>query len=140
LNETDIVGVKFYDEGGVVSFFPALYLLQLENESTRVALEKAGEAFGIGLTLGFGGAGAAGGEAAAGTAEVSTLARVGAGLRTGVIWADRIAFTLDIVNSIIQEHRGWIIETFPEHGRSFVTSLDQVTAYVRIYGLVRGGV
>jgi hypothetical protein len=140
LNETDVVGVKFYDEGGVISYFPALYLLQLENESTRIALEKMGEAFGIGLTLGFGGAGAVGGEAVAGGAEVTTLARVGAGIRTGLVWADRIAFSLDLANSVIQEHRGWIIETFPEYGRPFVTGLDQITSYVRIYGLVRGGV
>lgn len=140
LNETDVVGVKFYDEGGVISYFPATYLLQLENESTRIAYEKAAEAFGIGLTLGFGGAGAAGGEAVAGTTEATLAVRVGSAVRTGVVWADRIAFGLDLANSVIQEHRGWIIETFPNYGRPFVTGLDQITAYVRIYGLVRGGV
>jgi hypothetical protein len=140
LDETDVVGVKFYDEGGTVGFFPALYLLQLENEATRIALEKAGEAFGIGLTFGFGGEVAAGGEVAEGVGTASTLARVGAAARTGLVWADRIAFTLDLTNSIVQEHRGWIIETWPDQGRKFVTSLDQLTGYVRIYGLVRGGV
>jgi hypothetical protein len=109
LDETDVVGVKFYDEGGTVGFFPALYLLQLENEATRIALEKAGEAFGIGLTFGFGGEVAAGGEVAEGVGTASTLARVGAAARTGLVWADRIAFTLDLTNSIVQEHRGWII-------------------------------
>ena len=140
LDETDVVGVKFYDEGGTVGYFPALYLLQLENESTRVALEKAGEAFGTGLTFGFGGEVAAGAETVEGLGAVSTVARVGAAARTGLIWADRIALTLDLTNSVIQEHRGWIIETWPDQGREFVTSLDQITAYVRIYGLARGGV
>ncbi len=140
LDETDVVGVKFYDEGGTVGFFPALYLLQLENESTRVALEKAGEAFGTGLTFGLGGEVAAGGETVEGLGTVSAVARVGAAARTGLVWADRIALTLDLTNSVIQEHRGWIIETWPDQGREFVTSLDQLTGYVRIYGLVRGGV
>lgn len=140
LNETDVVGVKFYDEGGTISYFPALYLLQLENESTRVALEKAGEAFGIGLTLGFGGLAAGGTDAAGGETVVggaSALARAGSLARTGLVWADRIAITLDLTNSVIQEHRGWIIQTF-DGGRAFVSGLDQITAYVRIYGLVRG--
>ena len=51
LNEMDVVGVKFLDEG-VVSFFPAFLLMHLENEATRVALAKAGEAVAFGPSTG----------------------------------------------------------------------------------------
>ena len=51
LDETDVVGVKFIDEG-VLSFFPALLLMHLENGATREALAKAGEAVVGGLAIG----------------------------------------------------------------------------------------
>jgi hypothetical protein len=139
LDEDEIVGVKMYDEGGTVQFMPALKLVQYANESDRIAIEKAAEAFGIGLTLGFGGGAAAGGEAAEG-ATVSTTARVVAAARTGLAYADTAATALDIGNSILQEHRGWVIENSPKDGRDFVLAMDKLTSYVRVYGLVRGSV
>jgi hypothetical protein len=51
LNELDVVGVKFLDEG-VVSFFPALLLMRLDSEETRAALVRIGERFAVGLTIG----------------------------------------------------------------------------------------
>jgi len=140
LNENDIVGVKFYDEGGVINYFPALYLLQLNNEADRLAVHKGAEAFGLGLTFGSGSLVGAAGEGAAETGAVSTLARIGAYARTGVVVADHIAIGLDITNSLIQEHRGWIIENSPDTGKSFVNGLDQINSYAQIYGLIRGGV
>ncbi len=139
LNENDVVGVKLYDEGGTIEFMPALKLLQYSNEADRIAYEKAGEAFAIGLTFGVGGEAAAGGEAAEGS-TLGTGARLLAGARRGLAIADRVATAIDIGNSILQEHRGWIIESAPKEGRWFVTSMDQLTSYVRIYGVVRGGV
>ena len=139
LNESDVVGVKLYDEGGTIEFMPALKLLQYSNEADRIAYEKAGEAFGIGLTFGLGGEAAAGGEALEGT-TLSTGARILAGAQRGLAIADRVATAIDIGNSILQEHRGWIIESSPQDGRSFVTAMDQLTSYVRIYGVVRGGI
>ena len=139
LDEDEIVGVKMYDEGGTVQFMPALKLVQYANESDRIAIEKAAEAFGIGLTLGLGGEAAAGGEATEGS-TLSTTARIAAGARTGLAYADTAATALDIGNSILQEHRGWVIENSPEDGRNFVLAMDKLTSYVRIYGLVRGSV
>ncbi len=139
LNENAVVGVKLYDEGGTIEFMPALKLLQYSNEADRIAYEKAGEAFGIGLTFGIGGEAAAGGEVAEGT-TLSTGARILGYARQGVAIADRVATAIDIGNSILQEHRGWIIENSPQDGRSFVTAMDQLTSYVRYYGVVRGGV
>ena len=141
LKEDEIVGVKRYDEGGSIEFMPALKLLQLTNEDTTRAFEKAGEAFGIGLTLGLGGEAAVGGEAAEGTtATATTGARVLAGARKGLAVADRLAAAIDIGNSLLQEHRGWVIETWPKEGREFVVAMDQITSYVRIYGITRGGI
>ena len=46
-----MVGVKFLD-ADMVSFFPALLLMHLENEATRAALVKAGEAIAGGVAWG----------------------------------------------------------------------------------------
>ena len=140
LNENDIVGVKFYDEGGAINYFPALYLLQLENEASRLAVHKAVEAFALGLTLGTSSLAGVAGEGAVETGAFTTLGRVAAYARTGVVVADRVATGLDIANSLIQEHRGWIIEKSPVTGKSFVNGLDQINSYAQIYGLLRGGV
>jgi hypothetical protein len=134
LNEMDVVGVKFLDEG-VVSFFPALLLMHLENEATRAALLKAGEALAGGLNIG------ADTEAATarGTDAITTERRVDAASGTGLASADRIALGLDLASTRIQEHRGWIIETWPDTGRAFVSAMEQLTACARTYGLVDGG-
>ncbi|HEY1867912.1 MAG TPA: DUF4157 domain-containing protein [Candidatus Cybelea sp.] len=139
LDEDAVVGVKLYDQGGTIDFVPALSLLQLENEATRMVYEKSAEAVGIGLTLGLGGEAAAGEEALQGKA-LSTTAQMAATARKGVAVADRFATALDVTNSLVQEHRGWIIETWGKDGRDFVTDLDAVNSYIRVYGLVRGGV
>jgi hypothetical protein len=54
LPETEIIGVRMYDLGGELHVRPALYLVQLSNETDTRALEAMGEAAGIGLTLGTG--------------------------------------------------------------------------------------
>jgi len=133
LNAMDVVGVKFIDEG-VVSFFPAFLLMQLENEATRVALAKAGEAFAVGLTTGV-----TTEAAAARDAEASTEGGVDTAGRAGLALADRIALGMDLANSRIQEHRGWIIETWPDKGRAFVSAMEELTAYSRIYRLIHEG-
>jgi hypothetical protein len=134
LNETDVVGVKFLDEGAV-SFFPALLLMHLDSEATRVALAKAGEAFAVGLTMGADTKAAAVG----GVGTIPTKRRVDAAGGPGLAWANRIALGLDPANSRIQQHRGWVIETWPDEGRAFVSSMEQLTVYVQIHGLVDGG-
>jgi hypothetical protein len=121
LNEMDVVGVKFLDEG-VVSFFPAFLLMHLENEVTRVALAKPGEAFAVGLTTGVATVAAA----AAGAEALSTEGGVDA------------AGGLDLTSRRIQEHQEWITDTWPDQGRAFVSALQQLTPYARDYGLVQG--
>lgn len=90
LDETDVVGVKFIDEG-ILSFFPALLLLYLENDATRAALAKAGEAVVGSLALG------AGSEAAAdGVDAVITDHQLDTASGTGRTSADHIALGLDL--------------------------------------------
>lgn len=123
LPEDEIIGVKMYDLGGEVHFRPALYLIQLANETTTNALMKMGEAAAIGLTLGTG-------------------ALAGLGIRAGMaarvlLWADRVAFVLGTITLVIREHRGWIISTFGETGARFLRYVDLVNSALLIYGGAR---
>lgn len=38
VSETELVGVKFFDEGAIVTFFPALLLTRLDDDDTRLQL------------------------------------------------------------------------------------------------------
>jgi hypothetical protein len=121
LPENEIVGVRMYDLGGEVHYRPALYLIQLANETTTTVYQKMGEAAGLGLSLGGG-------------------ALIGAGVKGAswgarlFMWADRAAFVLETLTSVIREHRGWIIEQFGDSGREFLQYVDIVNSAVLIYG------
>jgi hypothetical protein len=83
-------------------------------------LEKILEAAGIGLTLGTG--------ALAGLGiEASLAARV-------LLWADRAAFVLGTLTSVLREHRSWLVETF---GSGFMDAVDIVHSACAIYGIAR---
>jgi hypothetical protein len=135
LNEMDVIGVKFLDDGGVVSFFPALFLMQLGNEVTRVVLAKAREPLAADLTTGV----ATEAVSAGGAEAIRTEHRVDAAAGSGFAWADRIALDLDLVSSRIRAHRSWIIETWPDTGRAFVEAMEQLIDYTRVHGLTQGG-
>ncbi len=112
-----------YDLGGIVIYRPALFLIQLANETDTTVLTKIAEAAGIGLTLGTG--------ALAGLGVRATMAaRV-------LLWADRAAFALGTIAAIIREHRGWIIERFGNSGREFLRYVDMVHSAAAIYGFAR---
>ena len=134
LNETDVVGVKFLDEG-VVSFFPALLLVHLENEATRIALGKAGEAFARGLTIGADTEAAEAEGADVIAAELGVDAAIGSRFTS----ADRITRGLDLAGSRIQAHRGWLIETSPDIGRALVEAMEQLIDDARLHGFTQGG-
>jgi hypothetical protein len=134
LNETDVVGVKFLDED-VVSFFPALLLMHLENEATRAALVKAGGAIAGGVAEGADTEAAAAG----GVDAITTERRVDAASGSGFTWADRITRGLDLAGSRIQGHRGWIIETWPDMGSALVEAMEQLIDYARVHGLMQEG-
>lgn len=123
LPENEIIGVKMYDLGGEVHYRPALYLIQLANETTTTVFQTMGEAAAIGLTLGSG-------------ALLGTGARMAWGARA-LLWADRAAFVLGTITTIIREHRGWIISRFGDSGRAFLRYIDMVNSAVMIYGGAR---
>jgi hypothetical protein len=123
LPENEVVGVHMYDLGGVVHYRPALYLVQLANETTTTVYQKMGEAGALGLTLGSG-------------ALVSGGAELGLGARA-LLWADRAAFALGTLTSVIGEHRGWILERFGASGAAFLRYVDMVNSAVVLYGGVR---
>lgn len=122
LPEDEVVGVRMYDMGGVTIYRPALFLIQLANTTDTTVLTKIVEVAGIGITFGTGALASAGGEA-------SLLARA-------AIWADRIAFALGTVASIIAEHRGWIIRRFGASGQRFLRAIEMLQSALYIYNIV----
>ncbi|MCX5001181.1 hypothetical protein OHB05_00870 [Streptomyces sp. NBC_00638] len=123
LPENEIVGVRLYDLGGVLVYRPALILVELSNETTTTVLTKLAEAVGIGLTLGAGSLVGLG-------VEATMAARV-------LLWADRAAFVLGTLTSVIKEHRGEILARFGETGREFLQYVDYVQSATAIYGFAR---
>ncbi|MCB0589207.1 MAG: hypothetical protein KDD06_28220, partial [Phaeodactylibacter sp.] len=121
--ENEIIGVKMYDLGGEIHFRPALYLIQLSNETDATVLQKILEVSAIGITLGAGSLASLG-------VEASMTARV-------LLWADRAAFVIGTLTSVINEHRGWIISTFGESGRTFLRYNNLLNQIVGWYGIVR---
>jgi hypothetical protein len=121
LPEDEIIGVKMYDLGGDTIYRPALYLVELSNASTRHTLGVASEAFFFGLTLG---SGALVGKGATVTARV-------------LLAADRVAFAVGTMSSILRDQRDWIVERFGDNGKTFLHYVDMIHSAVAIYGGVR---
>jgi hypothetical protein len=123
LPEDEVVGVKLYDLGGQVVYRPALFLVQISNQDDTAVLMKIAEVAGIGLTLGTG--------ALAGLGiEATMTARV-------LLWADRVAFVLGTITTVINEHRGDIIALFGDSGRQFLRYVDIVHSATAMYGFAR---
>lgn len=116
----EVVGVRLYDAGGAVRYVPALFLVEVSNAEERNTLQKCGEMFALGLTLGLGGGAGAGGAAA------STLA-----------WCDRAAVGLGLLLSVVDDHRGEILERYGEEGARFLQATDVLASLVAFYGLGR---
>lgn len=124
LPENEIIGVRLYDLGDVEPVFkPALFLVQLANQTDTAIASVMAEVVGIGLTMGIG-------EVVALGVEASMAARV-------LLWADRAAFVLGTLTTIINEHRGWILSTFGEDGRTFLSYNSLVQRATAIYGVTR---
>jgi hypothetical protein len=121
LPENEIVGIRMYDLGGQVIYRPAMFLLQLSNQTDTRILQTIVEVAGVGLTLGSGAL------AATATTRLGQM----------VLWADRIAFGVSTISMVIREHRGWIIQRFGQNGREFLRYVDMVNSVVAIYGGAR---
>jgi hypothetical protein len=120
LPETEVIGVRLYDQGGIIHYTTPLFLIQLANATDQRVLEKILEAAGIGLTLGSGALAGLG-------VEASMAARV-------LLWVDRGAFALGTVTSVLREHRSWLVEQF---GSGFMDAVDIIHSATAIYGLAR---
>lgn len=132
LDPDEVIGLHLYDEGGKVVYVPAIYLLQLGNQEDTKAYSMMGEAVFTGLTLGFGGAATAGGEATTGIWASRGL--------TALKWADRTATTVGVASTLINDHRGLILEYLGKDGEEYLSYWQKVETVVAIYGLARGAV
>lgn len=122
LPEDEIVGIRFYDKGGVVEYGPAILLVQASNDALTHTWEKLGEVAGLSLALGAGAVAEAG-------LEASLAARV-------LMLADRAATVLGVITSVLIEHRGWIIESF-KGGKEFVEFVEKLSSATALYGFAR---
>jgi hypothetical protein len=117
----EIVGVRLYDLGGVLVYRPALFLIQVANATDMKILMTLADVAGVGLTLG---SGALVAEGATATARV-------------LVAADRVAFAVGTITSVIGEHRGWILQRFGDTGRRFLDYVDIVNSVLLVYGGLR---
>jgi hypothetical protein len=85
------------------------------------------EMAGLGFTLGL----SPGTEALLeGGIEARMLPRV-------LAWCDGSALALGEAMSALDEHRGWILETYGEQGKTFLRRMDQLSSAVALYGMGR---
>jgi hypothetical protein len=120
LEPDDWVRVKLYDEGGTIVPVPALYLLQISNQGITKTLHTIGTVI---ITVGTFG-----------------LGTIPAGATWGVrtlVWLDRAATGLSILGIVVDDHRGWIIQTFGDKGRDFINAIEVANAVAGIYGIGR---
>lgn len=130
-----IVVIKQLDDGGRYEPRPALYLLQIANQTDTATAEAVGTAVVGGLSLGVGGLAMGGGRAA-----TSVLVRVGMSASTAarvLTVLDAAAMSIGVVTQLIHDNRGWIISQFGDSGRRFVSANDVVGNAVMVYGLTR---
>jgi len=119
--ETEIIGVKMYDLGGIVHYRPALYLLQLANETISTVYQKWGEIAALGISMGTAGL------AGAGTRGTATFAMRALKLM------DHAASILGTVSTVLNEHRGWILSRFGDEGKEFLRYVDLVNSAMTIF-------
>lgn len=128
LDLNEWVRIKLYDEGGVIVYRPAIYLLQLSSKSTKETWSNIINVGALGLPGGVffrvGGLIPKGGRLLAALAKIEKAVDVvGNGLVLG--------------NIAVRENRGWIIENYPEKGREFIEAFDLASTIAMCYGLTK---
>jgi hypothetical protein len=114
----DIVSVRLYDEDEKVLDIPATGLIDYANESKNRSLALGEQAFMLGLTLPLGGL-------------------PEAGLARGLAIADRVAWGIAFVTSLINDNREWIADL--PGGKEFLEAVDSVNRLAGYYGWARMG-
>jgi hypothetical protein len=118
---------------------PALGLIDFSNQIQARTLDTASTAFFLGLTLGMGGLGGgviSGLRARVAAGELSKAYLWGA---RALIWADRIQFGIQAGAMIINDHRDWIVKTFPNVGPDLLDAVDAANRIAGYYGWGRLG-
>lgn len=121
LAPNDIVGVKLYDEDEGTQTVPAIALIDYSNQIQRSTLGTAATVFFAGLTLGMGG----------------VAVGAGRGARA-LLWADRAAAVLPVLDAIANDHRDWIVKNVPG-GSKVMWALDTANSIAAYYGMARLG-
>jgi hypothetical protein len=123
VRESDIIGLKDYQNGERVSYVPAHFLWHLEYErleSFRRTVRLAGEAALALGTLGLSLGGAA--------VEATLLARAARVLNSATA-------IVSVISPIVEGSRDWIIRNFGKSGRDCLAAFDLVDTALKIYGL-----
>lgn len=133
LNEDDLVGIKDYEQARTY-YVPALFLLQLANETDAATRQKMIETAGLAVSFGGGALATGGGRVVQGLAKGAQL-----GSRTGKVFQtlDTVATVADLSSSVIKEHQGYFIEQYGDAGRNIIEIIDKVSAASQIPGFAR---
>jgi len=141
LDADEVVAVRLWDDDPTRPIdVPALALIDYSNQIKQRTLSTAASAFLLGLTLG---AGALGGgvirglQARVAAGEASKAALWGA---RALIWADRVQYGIQAGAMIINDHRDWIVKTFPDAGPALLDAVDTANRVAGYYGWARLGV
>jgi len=122
LRPDEMVGFRLYDEGGITVHRPALYLLDLGQQSTNEVYKGMRTTASLAAPGGFG---VAGGLFARGA------------LRVAEKTIDIAATSLIASNALVHESRGWLVEKLGDKGRAIVEVWDRAAQYASIYGAAK---
>jgi hypothetical protein len=133
LDPERIVAVRLYDEGRTVIDMPALELIDYSNQLERNAVEVGATAFFLGLTLGLGALGGEAIHAAKVGIETGTATKATLWAMRGLVWADRVFYSIQAGAMVINSNRDWILENVPQ-GQALLDAVDTANMVAGYYG------
>ena len=136
-----MVAVHLFDvEDHPIYDVPALALIDYSNQIKEKTLGTAKSAFMLGLTIGLGGLG---GGSLEGLQERVLAGEVSKAYLWGaraLIWADRVQFGVQAGAMVVNDHRDWIVDTFPDAGPHLLDAMDTANRLAGYYGWARLGI
>jgi hypothetical protein len=141
LDPNQVVAVHLFDlENHPTLDITALELIDYSNQIKEKTLGTAQTAFMLGLTVGFGGLG--GGSISSVSAKVLQGEASTAALwaTRALVWGDRIQFAIQAGSMVINDHRDWIVDTFPSAGPALLDAVDTANRLAGYYGWARLGI
>ncbi|HTS30928.1 MAG TPA: DUF4157 domain-containing protein [Bryobacteraceae bacterium] len=122
LKPDELVTVRLYDDNEKLLDMPAIGLIDFANESKNRTLALAEQSFVLGLTI----------------ATIPLGGLPEAGLLRLLAIADRVAWGIALVSSLVNLNRDWIAEL--PYGKDFLEAMDAVNRLAGYYGWARLGV